>query len=334
MEPVTIKHYKVLSPGTYSPSPQEIIITANDVQDYVDAVNIKEKLGVPVAIKYMHRDGVQSIAIGKQINAVREDDNAFVDLVFTMDAEFDGVVMATVDQMVSGLQDQILQGSMEAYPGYNSPAYTGERVFGLWPTAWAVLPAGEQPAVPPKLIAGESEISLICISGAPIRGDGLIERGQDMTLEEALKEIATLKAEIAELKKAATKEDAEASEAVATENTDLKSKLKVFEAAEATALKTKAEELEKSVLEKTLAGNREDLKTQIDTIEDSHQRVQFLEIMDKSLTKPEVKKEKLNAGEVVEDDTEDPYLKKVNAAEKLAKEKNIPFVQALEQIVG
>ena len=298
MEPVTIKHYKVLSPGTYSPSPQEIIITANDVQDYVDAVNIKEKLGVPVAIKYMHRDGVQSIAIGKQINAVREDDNAFVDLVFTMDAEFDGVVMATVDQMVSGLQDQILQGSMEAYPGYSSPAYTGKRVFGIWPTAWAVLPAGEQPAIPPKLIAGESEISLICISGAPDGGNSPIERGQEMTLEEAIKMIATLKAEIAELKKAKAEEsDKDELAAKDTEIKDLKAEVKVHEDAVEAALETKANELQKTVLEKVLAANRSEAEKKLKAMDKPAERVQFLELLDITIKPIEAAGTKLGAGD-------------------------------------
>ena len=297
MEPRILKHYKVLSPGTYSPSPKEITITAQDVQDYVDAVNIKEKLGVPVSIKYMHRDGIQSIPIGKQVNAVLEGDSAYADLVLSMNAEFDGVVMATIEQMASGLQDQILQGSMEAYPGYSSPAYTGDRVFGVWPTAWAVLPAGEQPAVPPKLIAGELELSLIRITGAPTRGISLTERGQEMTLEEALKVIAELKAEIATLKKAKAEEVNTDLEAKAKTITELEAENKELKAEAEKVIETKAKELQTKVLDKVLAANRPKVEEKIKAMDSPAERVQFLEMLDVSLAPIEADKTKLNAGD-------------------------------------
>jgi len=317
MEPRILKHYKVLSPGTYSPSPKEITITAQDVQDYVDAVNIKQKLGVPVSIKYMHRDGVKSIPVGKQVNAVLEGDSAFADLVISMDAEFDGVVMATISQMVDGLQDQILQGSMEAYPGYSSPAYTGERVFGVWPTAWAVLPAGEQPAVPPRLIAGESEISLIRITGAPTRGISLTERGQEMTLEEALKMIADLKGQLAELKKSKA-EESNADELAVKDNeiTDLKAEVKVHEDAAEVALETKAKELQTKVMDKVLAANRPETEKKIALLDSPAKRVQFLEMLDVSLPEIKVDKTKLNAGDAPGDGDESSEEKTIAAQKK------------------
>lgn len=317
MEPRIIKHYKVLSPGTYSPHPKEVTITAQDVIDFIDAVNKKQELGTPVAIKYAHRPGISSIPVGKLVNGIIEGVDGYADIEISMNAEFDGVVMATIDQIITGLESQILQGSMEAYQKYKSEAYTGDRTFGLWPTAWAVLPAGEQPAVPPKLIAGESEITLVCISGAPMRGDSPTERGQTMTLEEAIAMIATLKAEIAELKKAAADEsNADDIAAKDKEITDLKAEVKVHEDAVEEALETQATELQKTVLKKVLAANRPKIEEDLKAMDSPAMRVQFLNMLDTSLVPLKAGDTKLGAGDDPGDGEETSEEKTIAAQKK------------------
>lgn len=292
-----IRHYKVLSPGKYSPSPEPIEITAEDVQDFIDAVNIKHELGVPVAIKYAHRDGLMAIPVGRMSNGKVENGEGFVDLEVLIPAEYDGIQVASINQICDGLERGILQGSMEAFRKYQSEAYTGKRVFGIWPTAWAVLPAGEQPAVPPKKIAaGESMV--IRLTGAPQRGNSPTERGQEMTLEEALKEIARLKEELAELKKSkaedASKEELEAKD---KEIADLKAEVQKYENKAAEDLKEKADTKAKEVLEtRVLAANREAMKADLDSM-DSERKLQFCEMLEKTLPEIKAKEPKTGTGD-------------------------------------
>lgn len=343
-QPRRITGYKALSPGIYRPQtpPKEITTTAEDVQEWVEAVNIKYSIGNPVTLMFTHAEGLAGIECGLLERAWMVGEDAYVDIVVLTDAISKGEIVRTLDQIADGIETGMMATSWEGWQGgYKNDTYTGDRTFNVWPTGYAVLPGSNQPAIPPgvPITADENQDSagvfLRNVTMAPDGGNSPIERGQEMTE----KEIADLKAEnvrlkeeLAELKKSIAAEDNETSEALVNENTDLKAKVKVFEDAEEAALKTKAKELQKSVLDRTLAANRPDVEKQILAIEDSHLRVQFLTAMDKSLPELKLDDEKLNAGDA-DDDGSDPKMKIVNAAEKLAKEKSIPFKEALGQII-
>lgn len=341
-EPRRIIGYKALSPGLYRPStpPKQIETTAADVHEWSEAVNIKFAKGVPVTLMFTHAEGYEGVECGILEKSYMKGDIAYVDIAVLADAIVKGEVVRTIDQIADGLETGMMSASWEGWQGgYKNETYTGDRTFNLWPTGYAVLPGSTQPAIPPgvPLAADENQDSagvfLRNVTIAPDGGNSPTEGGHEMALnlEQALEEIVKLKAEIAELKKAKSAEDDEASKVMASENTELKGKVKKFEDAAEVALKVKAEELQKSVLDKTLAAKRDDLKVKIEAIEDSHQRVQFLELMDESLEELEIDPEKLEAGEV--DDGSDPVATQVKAAEKLATEKGITYTEALEQIV-
>ena len=295
---------------------------------------------------FTHAEGLAGIECGLLERAWIEGEDAYLDIIVLTDAVSKGEIVRTLDQIADGLETGMMSASWSGWiGGYKNETYTGDRTFNLWPTGYAVLPGNTQPAIPPgePIAADENQDSagvfLRGVTKAPDGGDSPTERGQEMTPDEALKmiadlkaEIVELKAEIKELKGSGDEEATEKAEALEKQNTDLKSKVEKFEDAENEALKVKAEELQKSVLDKTLPANREKLTEKITAIEDSHERVQFLELMDEILPELEIDPEKLEAGEV-EDDEGDPLLKTFNAAEKLAKEKSITFKEALEQMI-
>jgi hypothetical protein len=202
---VKIKRYKFLQPGHYDASSGPLDLTIEDVRDAVDSVNIKAMLGVPVALKYTHQtglNGASTITTGTARNAVIDSlGNAFWDMDVSMDAEFDGVVLATVDKMVAGLENKSMQGSIEGSPNYQNRAYTKGKTFRLWIKAWAILPGGQQPAVPPNIAADEESDKVIwlMLNDAPEGVESPDRKGADVTIEELSAKLDKLAATVAGL---------------------------------------------------------------------------------------------------------------------------------------
>lgn len=193
----TLFGYKLLEPGDYHPSSGPITLTAEDVQDFVDCINIKASLGVPVGIKYTHMTGTHGVAVipvGLCRKAWLVGDKAYGDLEIEMDAIYQGEVVSSVETIATGLEKKILQGSMEAYRNYTSKAYTGGRKFGLWVTAWAILPTGEQPAIPPRIAANEEEDQeLILLTGNAPEGNSPDREGaEEMEIKEVSEKVVDL----------------------------------------------------------------------------------------------------------------------------------------------
>ena len=241
--------------------------------------------------------------------------------------------------------------SWEGWHNYSNPAYTGDRTFLVWPTGYAVLLGGDQPAIPSAIPAAADENTdpagefLRGVATAPVGGNSPRERGSAaMTLEQALEKIKELEAKIAELEKAADKvkdsdpesapETAAAMErATAAEGklTAANAELAKYRAAEAEALRVKCADLAKTVTEKVLPARREGLTAKLAAMDSDAVRVQFLEIMAENLDGLQADPAKLAEGDP-ESDGSDPFESKVKAAEKLAADKGIGFAQAYAEV--
>lgn len=185
-----ISDYKLLEPGTYDPHPHRVNVTAEMVKDFVDSVNVKRELGVPVTINYLHRPTSKVITVGRIRYARYDDGKAYADLEVLSDAKINGEVVATAEDIAYKLRERMFQGSMEAYQNYTSPAYTNGRKFGLWMVAWAVLPGGVQPAVPPRIAADEEGgelLSFLMNNQAPDGGESPEGKGASEMDEKVLK---------------------------------------------------------------------------------------------------------------------------------------------------
>ena len=318
-EPRRITGYKALSPGKYRPQtpPKEVTVTAADVRDFVDAINIKYAKGVPVTLTFTHSQGLEGIEVGVLERAELRGEDAYIDMAVLTDAISKGEIVRTLEQMADGIETGMMGASWEGWQGgYMNDSYTGERRFNVWPTGYAILPGKMQPAVPPgvPIAADENQDSagvfLHNVTIAPDGGNSPIEGGHEVELKEALAMIATLKAEIAELKKAKAEEsDKDELAAKDTEINDLKAEVKVHEDAAEVALETHANELQKTVLEKVLAANREEVEKDLKAMDKPAERVQFLEMLDKSIKPIEAKGTKLGAGDDTDAETGTEELK-------------------------
>jgi len=354
MPALVITGYRAMTPGVYRPQspPKDVTVAREDVQDFVDAVNRKMQSGAPVVLKIQHVDGLASIECGVLSRAEMRGDDAFVDISILTDAIYQGKIVRTQQQVYDGLRTGMMTCSWEGWNNYQSPAYTGDRTFRIWPTAYAVLLGGDQPAIPSAIPAAAGEntdpsgVYLFGVATAPVGGNSPRERGSaEMTLEQALAKIVELEAKIADLTAAADKdkeaevvaarERATAAERKATdattELTTVKSKLAEYAQKDADALKVKAGELQKVVLEKVLAAKRPALETKLAAMDSDATRVQFLELMTDNLDGLQADPAKLADGDP--DKGGDKITAMNKAAETRAAEKHIPFAVALEQLV-
>jgi hypothetical protein len=163
----------------------DFTVAPADVSQTARAVDIKYRVGVPAGLKDGH---YSKIALGT-MPAARVDENN------KMRAAIVGDWMT-----INGLRNGTLTLSIEADRDYSSEAYTAGEEFKYWPTAWAVLPVGEQPAVPPgePLAASEETkkpVRLYAHETAPDGGICPEERGRDtMTPDEMTKKLADIEA--------------------------------------------------------------------------------------------------------------------------------------------
>lgn len=348
MEPILLT-YRAMLPGVYRPQspPRDVTVTAAEIADFVDAVNRKQEIGAPVVLKLEHRDGQDAIECGVLRRAWIDGEAAWIEIAVLSDAVYKGEVVRTQQQIADGIRTGMMTCSWEGWYNYQSPAYTGDRKFRVWPTGYAVLLGGDQPAIPSAVPAAAADntdpagIYLRGIATAPVRGEDPLGKGEDtMTLEQAMAKIAELEAKIAEMEKAADKgKDAEVSaateRATAAEGklTKAEAELARFRQAEADALKVKAGALETAVLAKVLPGQRDAMKAKLAAMDSDATRVQFLELMDPALPALSAEDEKLGKGDEPAD-ASDPQGATIKAAEKLAESEKITYSEALKRVIA
>jgi hypothetical protein len=315
--------YPAMRPGVYHASVGgKFEVDKAQVEEMTEAVNMLYGLGQPVALIDGH-GSTESVGV---MPAARVEDDV-------MRAVLVGGwwVIAGIREGTSGL-------SMEAIRDYKSDAYTGGKTFAYWPTAWAVLPAGEQPAIPPgePMLAAKDRnikpVRLYAQETAPKGGVSPKERGQDtMTIEELTKQVTDLTSKVSALE---------------AEKTELSSKLTAAEQ-ERDKLRTANEQREQeaaiaaaeteaeTMLNRKLPGVREGAKAEIEACEGADAKRALIATLDKVLPDMTAEEQKLHAGEGKPDvggEEKDEADRKLEAAEKLCKDENIPMAQALERV--
>lgn len=222
---------------------------------------------------------------------------------------------------IAGIRERALGLSIEAKQFYSSEEYTNGEEFRYWPTAWAVLPVGTQPAVTPgePLAANEDDnipVRLFAQETNPNRGNDprkgdemdKDKRIADLEAAEATKDarISTLEAEAGDWKQKA--------EAATQELDDIRAanEQKDIEAAE------KAVEVDAdTMLAKKLPGVREKAKVEIMACEGSEAKAAMVATLDKLL--PDMTAEE----QTLENDRGDPEKRKADTpVDKLEEKTN------------
>lgn len=317
-----VLNYPAWRPGKFvAAMGGEFEVEREDCAQMADAVNRLYTLGHPVSLISGHGSG---------------------DVVGVMPAaRMDGDVLRAamvVDWWVaSGVREGTFGLSVEANRDYASDAYTEGEMFAYWPTAWAVLPAGEQPAVPPgePLAAEEKKekpVRLYAQETAPEGGVSPIERGQDMSAE--------LEGRIEKLE-AAQAEKAEKITTLEGENSELKAKLEAAEQ-ERDQLKQEKESADLAAAEAAVTdrantimaaearpGVREKMQKRLEAAEGVDAKNGLLDAWETVIGENEIESAKLRASEA-KPEGEDSTDSRIQAAEQRAKNENIPFLKALE----
>ncbi len=238
--------------------------------------------------------------------------------------------------IIAGIRERALGLSIEAKQHYSSEEYTKGEVFRYWPTTWAVLPVDTLPAVSPgePLAANETDtetVRLFAQETTPDRGN-TSRKGDNMDKDKRIVEleaaeatkdsrISTLEAEIADLNgKVEAAEQERDSIKAANEQKDI-------EAAEADA-----EVQIDAMVAKKLPGSREQLKADIMAAEGTDARLVLMAVLDKNVPDMTAAEQKLDAGKSAPEGKDEADTA-IEAAEALAKEKDISFVAALEKVV-
>ena len=316
-----ILNYPAFRPGSFSAQVGgDIEITTAEVEKTSEAVNKLYQLGQPVALIDGHNS---SDALGVIPASYVDADSVMRAALIGDWYALDGILNGT-----SGL-------SIEAIRNYSSDAYTDGEEYPFWPTAWAVLPAGQQPAIPPgEPIAAADDndkpVRLYAHEQSPERGVDPHGKGDaEMTdLEkriEALEakqtenesEISTLKAENGELKGKL--------EAAEKERDELK---QAKEAAEVEAAEKAVEAKLEEVLAKKLPGKREQFKADVMAAEGAEARLSMIELLDRNVPDMSADEQVLHAAESGPEG-KDEGDKLLEAAEARAKSDHISFGDAL-----
>ena len=324
LDGVAIMDYPAWRPGTYTAAiGGEFEVTVDDLHQMAGAINRLYALGHPVTLI----DGHGSPTALGTMPAARVDGDVL------------RVACVSEWMTAAGIKEGAFGLSVEAMKDYASEAYTDGETYRYWPTAWAVLPAGEQPAVPPgePLAATEPEqkpVRLYAQETAPEGGASSTERGHDMSTE--------LEARIEKLE-AAQVESTEKITALENERNELKAKLEAAEQ-ERDELKSakEADELaaaEAAVTERAATimaaearpGVREKMQARLEAAEGTEAKTALLDAWEPLLGENEIAQAKLHASEAKpEGDSIDALEDK---AVKLAASEGIRYDQALERII-
>lgn len=132
--PVVYWGYPLASPGTYMAQVGgEFEETPQNISGLQRAIDILYNKGQPVALIEGHGSGVEF----GSIPAARMDGDVLRGAL-VYDSWYD-----------QGIRSGTYGFSIEGQFNYTDPAYTDAEVFSIWPTAWALCPAGVMVAVPP-----------------------------------------------------------------------------------------------------------------------------------------------------------------------------------------
>lgn len=325
LEPSIIMDYPLARPGVYTAAVGgEFEIKPDDVQMLAEAINRLYELGKPVALIDGHGSG---------------DYCGFIPAARVEGDALRGALVIRDWYMWTGISTGAFGLSMEANVDYTSEAYTGGETFPYWPTAWAVLPAGEQPAIPAgePIAAAEAPrpVRLYAAEQAPAGGNSPTGKGDEQMDE--------LKEKLAQLE-AAQQEQADKIAALETERDGLKDQLTAAEQerdqlkAEKQAAELEAEEAAvteglNAVMAAAVPGVRARMQERIAAAETLETRKALLSAWEPLADKDELAKARLQAKESKPaSETKDEADRTLEAAEKLAADKGISFVKALEMV--
>jgi hypothetical protein len=187
--PAVFWAYPLLRPGEYELAVGgTLAVTADTVKAVNSAIRRLYDLGQPVSLVYGHGS---DMSVGLIPASFIEGGVLYGCLVFS-------------DYYQTGLLTGTDGLSIEAYRNYSSAAYTEGEVYEMWPTAWAILGANEQPACPPgePLAAMETPeavtpVWLTARETAPIRGSE--PHGKEaVAMDELRQELEALKVQAQE----------------------------------------------------------------------------------------------------------------------------------------
>lgn len=300
-------------------------VTDSDIDQMADAINRLYELGHPVALIDGHGSG---IALGVMPAAM---------------VDSDGVMRSALVaswSVANDIRAGVYGLSVEALKDYSSEAYTGGEVYAYWPTAWAVLPAGEQPAVPPgqPLAASEDNgpktVRLYAHETAPTRGESPHgKEAEQMDTKELEAKLESLEA--------ASLETAEKVSALETERDELKAKLEAAEkerdelksAKEQAQLEAAEAETAKRaelILAASVPGTREKMQARLEAAEGTEAKRALLDAWEPLIDEKELDGARLRASESKPDNSDDAGSidNILQAAEKIAAEKGIPIADA------
>jgi hypothetical protein len=247
----------------------------------------------------------------------------------------DWIVAGRVREGVCGL-------SIEANRDYSSEAYTAGEVKRYWPTAWAILPAGEQPAVPPgqPLAATESKetpVRLYAASGAqaPDGGNSPDGKGDD-GMDEMRERLEALEA--------SQQEQAEKIAALETENGELLARLTATEQERDQLIQAQEQEKleareavikdrhDKLLAAETRPGVRDKFMARFTALETLEAKEGVLDIYEEIVDEGNPGQPMLRAAESDTDTA--PEDRVIKAAEARSAEKHISFMAALEEVIN
>lgn len=322
--PAIYWRYPLLRPGHYVPaSGPEFDVDAAGVAEMAEALNLRYSKGQPCSLIMGHDSDTTQGVIAATL----------------ADGDVCSAALVYMPWFDSGLRTGAYGLSMEAVQNYASEAYTDGRTFKLWPTAWAILPAGEQPACPPgqPLAAREQNGKTIRLATvtAPIRGSE--PQGKEAgVMEELTKQIAALTASVGDLTakvgvlEAAEKELKDKLQAAEKENADLKA---AAETATLAAREKSATEREEKILAAELKpGNREKIQERIKAAADITARETLLDAYEATMIDLGIPMPTLEAGERKPDEqTKTPADLLVDEAKKIQASEKCSWNEALNK---
>lgn len=326
--PDVIYNYVPWRPGRFRAAVGgEFDIEPDDVDDVCYAVNHLYSLGVPLKLMsgYHGLDGQKPYPVGLMPAARVRDDGKMASALVG-----DKFHMEDVRQGVRTL-------SIEADREYQSPAYTGEKTFNYWPTAWAILPEAVQPGVPPgePVAAAEDEnhIRLCASETAPDRGD--LPHGKEADTMDT-KELEARIAALEESKQATDQKVAaleKERDELKAQNEELAAKVKAAEdekaQAELAAAEAAVTERAKTIMAaEARPGVREKMEAKLAAAEGVEAKGALLDAWESVMDESQIKEAKLRASESKPDHSEDNPDSFIQAAEAIAKEKGIPISDA------
>ena len=287
-----VLNYPLWRPGKYvAAMGGEFEVTKDDCAQMADAINRLYSIGHPVALIDGHGSGE---TVGT-IPAAR------------MDGDVLRGAMVVDWWVASGVREGTFGLSVEANRDYSSDAYTGGETYRYWPTAWAVLPAGEQPAVPPgePLAANEKNekpVRLYACETAPDRGD--LPHGKEADTMDT-KELEARIAALEESKQATDQKVAaleKERDELKAQNEELAAKVKAAEdekaAAELAAAEAAVTERAQTIMAaESRPGVREKMEKKLAAAEGVEAKGALLDAWESVMDEAQIKEAKLRASE-------------------------------------